>query len=813
MSISNVKEYKRYFGDFRGVDFASDETQVSEKRFARAVNVYKDYQTSNGHGIETIPGFRRRVEAPNGGRVYGIHTIDQRVEGNNVRKTLIHAGTELYLWENFGEETEHLDSVFPGMNERDSTSFVFNNRLYIIDGKNYIYFDGENVYDVKENSYVPTTYINIIPGGENADIGAEYEQRNMLSPCFKHTFIITEYKNASGTNVIPQIFYMNEPFDEIVSVKLYDKELAVDKDYSVSKKSNSIKLKNEPTLPENTPMLDENGDEIEDNDGNTVNYPEMYAGLEVTAKRAIYQAKDVRVQRGDGTIVTYTAYKDDDAYTLDDSGKLYSIVEKATVAAVFDNRIFFSGIPGKPNLILYCGRNDTGYSDPSYIGVLNYMEDGVGDAPVTAMVPIANALLALKANTEHEGAVYYHTPSETGFDIIPKVYPSESGLAGTGCLGAAINFLDDPVFVSSLGLEAIGQLSVRYERAREHRSSLVDAVLVNNKYLREAKLCEWCGYLLVLVGGSIFMADSRQRHQAVNGDLEYEWYYLEDIGVYEGQTEKYSFLSDYPKEFKIDGERIPITVTYDNVDYVVGVASDINVSDDPESERVDIEDQEQILTQEVTVGDTTYTVDIAICATSKGNTVALLCETFGEMHGGDFRRPTAIASFSTKNVANVYFGTENGVVCSFNFDKRTTDDGLIDPQWYTFDNRRILSGISLAMDNCGFPDMLKTTVKKSLVVKARSMTNVAAKINVRTNRERNSYVGDIAASFGFRGFFANVDFQDFSFLINDMPMFSLNEKQKKWAEKQYSIFSDQFQRPFSLVYLMYRYRLAGKFKG
>lgn len=806
MSISNVKEYKRYFGDFRGVDFSSDETQVSDRRFARAVNVYKDYQTSNGNGIETIPGFRKRIEAPNGKPVFGIHTFNRYDENGDGRIILIHAGNALYYWDNFGdEENESLLSVYVGMNERESKSFVFNNRLYIMDGANYLVYDGLKIQNVKDEAYIPTTYINIIPAGENADIGTEYEQRNILSPYFKSTFIITKYKDENGTEKISKDFQLNEKFDDIKEVKLYGQNIT---NFSYSKNSGVVTILSDIKLPENTPMLDADGNPLKDNEGNTINYPEMYAGVEITAERRIYDARDIKIKKTDGSFVTYTAYKDDDAFYTGEGGAFLSLVEKATVVSVFDNRVFFSGFPGKPNLIFYSARNDAGHNDPSYIGVLNYMQDGVGDAPITAMIPIANALLVLKAHTEHESAVYYHTPTETGFDIIPKVYPYESGLAGTGCVGAAINFLDDPVFVSELGLEAIGQLSVRNERAREHRSSLVDSVLVNKKDLSNAKLCEWNGYLLVLVGDSIFMADSRQTYQSNSGDMEYEWYYLEDIGVYEGQTEKYLFLQAYPKVLADDTTedgRTPIFVQYNGIDIPVGIVSDVE-------ETYEMDSVLEIKQETVTVGDVSYIVDVAIFEDSRGLPIAFLCETVGEMHGGTLRTATSIVSFSHNGVSNVYFGTENGVVCSFNFDKRSTDDGLIDSRWYTFNERSILSGISLSMDNCGYPDTTKTTIKKSLVIKARSMTKVSAKINVRTNRS-HSYVGDIASNFGIRGLFSNMNFQDFTFLINDMPMFSLNEKEKKWVEKQYSIYSDMYCRPFSLVYLMYRYRLVGKFKG
>ena len=37
--LGNEKEYGRYYGSFRGVDFSSDHTQVDEHRFAYLENM------------------------------------------------------------------------------------------------------------------------------------------------------------------------------------------------------------------------------------------------------------------------------------------------------------------------------------------------------------------------------------------------------------------------------------------------------------------------------------------------------------------------------------------------------------------------------------------------------------------------------------------------------------------------------------------------------------------------------------------------------------------------------------------------------
>ena len=306
-------EYNRYYGNFRGVDFSNDHTQVNPSRLAYAVNMYKDYRSKQGVALETVAGFRKRCNfgktpqiAANGvatgvfvnnvgKEVYGIIYFQYK-SGDTVKTSvLVHVGQILWLWRNYpqsvnvpikgeiklpeptseietngttiktfdvvlefpcnavislhrktGEDITlniskytassktlqivsselsagevlnisyyeyvlpNSDALYLFMNYRKSQHFVFNNRLYILDGKNYLVYDGSSISQVKNSAYVPTTYIGIIPAGENADIGTEYEQRNILTPKFKHTFI------ADGTT---KEFFMNENnLDSVVSV-------------------------------------------------------------------------------------------------------------------------------------------------------------------------------------------------------------------------------------------------------------------------------------------------------------------------------------------------------------------------------------------------------------------------------------------------------------------------------------------------------------------------------------------------------------------------------------------------------------------
>ena len=749
--IHKRDQYNGYYGDFRGVDFSSDHTQVLPNRLAYSLNMYKDYKSAQGNAIETIPGFRRMFYADYGGEVHGIHALDDK-------NVLVHVGTNLYRWDNYpyscGVEmkavtviyykepatdgvgyhfafdatemmkenggnlgkkpfyssvvdkygttyfdvagstmpnfysTANLDVGDPltvtykedtisadatlseNMNDAKSVSFVVGNALYILDGKNYLRYakksDGEGfeLRDVRDFAPIPTRYVGIVPTGDNANGGTETQQRNLLSPYFKATYY-ADGENATFPLKAEVHYTENIATDFIVYV--YGNRQYVS-DFTYDKDKNAIVF---------------NGNSIPKKPSDA-GFSEETFGVEITARYADVSTEDAVVAKE---------------------------LLGCTLCAIFDNRVFFSGNPDFPNRVWHSNLND-----PHFFGADNWVDDGIGNARVTGMIPVANALAVLKENAMHEGAVYYHSPSVVeGDDVYPKLYTSEQGLAGIGCLGACANFLDDPVFVSSRGLEAIGQLSVRYERALEHRSSLVDAYLTRED-LKNAFLCEWNRYLLLFVDGKMYMADSRQKYSD-GATVQYEWYYCEGIGVYEGQT----------------------------------------------------------------ANDTT-----------------------GEMTGGEFKP----ASVAVNLAENVFFGTTNGVVCCFNFDKRN-EHGEIPPKYYTFDGRTIVCGCATKMDNCGVPHLTKSTVKKSTVVKIKTLPRSSLKVKVRTNRVPYKQIAKISSAFFT---FEDVAFDEFTFVTTAESLFSLREKEKKWVEKQLYLYSDEYCKPFALFYISFRYFIAGRFK-
>lgn len=195
-----------------------------------------------------------------------------------------------------------------------------------------------------------------------------------------------------------------------------------------------------------------------------------------------------------------------------------SRILNCTMLEVFDNRVFFSGNPDYPNVIWH-----SSLDDPSYCSDLDYYNEGLDSAKVKGMVAGNNALWVFKEPSQANTTVFYHTPtidSEYG-----KIYPNTHSSISTGCIGKAINFNDDIVFFSDRGMEGISG-DVTSEQVIAHRSTLVDRKLTAEPDYENMLLEEWEGYLVVIIGNKVYLADSRAMFENEN-HYEYEWFYWE----------------------------------------------------------------------------------------------------------------------------------------------------------------------------------------------------------------------------------------------------------------------------------------------
>lgn len=522
------------------------------------------------------------------------------------------------------------------------------------------------------------------------------------------------------------------------------------------------------------------------------------------------------------------------------SVSMSSAINGCTLFDIFDDRIFLTGNPELPNTIFYANRDNTGYVNPSYFGVLNWFDCGVSNEPIKAMVHNANNLIVMKGNTIQDSVISFYQPWQTQQNIIPKTYIRNDGLPGKGCVGLACNLRDDIVFLSETGLEGIDRQTVNTERSVGHRSSLVDAKLLAEN-LQSAMYCEWKDYLVILFpSGNAYMADTRQISN-VNGYHQYEWYLLNDVFTWTNDTNAYHYATAFPEsiiedgECSIDGESDGVYVTItDNTLGQIDMCVIDAISDNPLPTESSIYEKIQsfnVNRGQDDNGNEIIVKYIGIPAETVGynidtqHTAYVLLEKQEEKICIDItatNKPTFLTEFNGLMI----FGTDNGDICVFNTDKRGVRPErlkdyseqeykaqfatTIDAEWYDRCGHAYLSGIETAFDNANVPHLTKNTIKKSCIVEVKLGLTSSFKSQFRTDRDGWSEPSQVAVK---NDDFSDNDLFKADFTTNSNATLAVTEKTKKWVVKQYRMYSDKWRTPFGIYGIAYRYSIHGRIKN
>ena len=220
MSTSG-KLVTRNYSQFRGVDFSNRKDEINIYRSPDAINVWKNYKSSNGKCIETRPDVELLGEFSS--PIYGLFFY-----GNGV---LTHAGTKLYDGMDEATATE----LYDGLAQQKSNMFTYNGKIYIHDGEHYLVWDG-TVQPV--NGYIPTTTISRSPSGG----GTKYEDVNLIQPYRKNSFC------ADGTSTVYQLDVPN--FDnETPRVWVNDIEKSYNVDFSYNYSNGTVTFNTAPPSP------------------------------------------------------------------------------------------------------------------------------------------------------------------------------------------------------------------------------------------------------------------------------------------------------------------------------------------------------------------------------------------------------------------------------------------------------------------------------------------------------------------------------------------------------------------------------------
>lgn len=451
----------------------------------------------------------------------------------------------------------------------------------------------------------------------------------------------------------------------------------------------------------------------------------------------------------------------------------------ACVAELFDGRVFLGGAVSYPNTVFYSARDATGRSNPTYFGVYNTFDDGVGSFRVNALLSVGNTLAVFKENDDGSGSIFYHTPMETGEELVPKAYPISQVHTGLVGMGSVISYYDEPIFVSESGICALAKAKISLERSVEVRSHRINPRLLAES-LGTLSLTKWCGYLVVCAGGNLYLGDYRQASSHPSGTTEYEWYYLCGVGTYTEDERVYRYTS----------APSPGYLLHPNVDMR---ASGI------------------VMSEADGAGEMHY-----FCV-ENGEKYELYPTE--EHRGGIFHGASVV--FCVDSL--LFFATENGDLCLFNNDKRgapkkgtekedsiTGHERRLHRSYYSFGTHAPRYALYTRRDNCDIPHLAKDSVRGSLTVKCRTEQASHAKLEIGTNRE--GFTSGLDMQGGALDF-SDMDFSAFAWCGEDYLTLAVGTHPKNFIEKQIGIYTDDFESPIAIASIAYRYTVRGKIKN
>ena len=209
----------RNYQNFKSVDFSNRRDEVSLYHSPDALNIWKNYKDTSGKAIQTRPDIELLKEFSE--TIYGLFFYT--VKGRKYR--ILHTGTNLYKDD---------EVIYTKMTAHKSNFFVFNNNLYIMDGSNYLEYDGTEIKEVE--GYIPTTHVGMGATGG----GTRLEDVNLLTPLTKNSFV------ADGTSTEYKLDATELDKNSEVKVWVNDKEVT---DFTVDYTNGKITFKKAPEEP------------------------------------------------------------------------------------------------------------------------------------------------------------------------------------------------------------------------------------------------------------------------------------------------------------------------------------------------------------------------------------------------------------------------------------------------------------------------------------------------------------------------------------------------------------------------------------
>lgn len=455
---SESQKYSAVVETFRGVDLNNSPSNVDKSRSPAAPNMIRDQVGK----VRKRMGYETKVTAPGGAAINGVHHL--------LEETLVHAGAKLYRLSDT-DGTWALTEIGAMANAR-SRSFVFDQKLYLLDGTTYQVYDGETLAAVADSATVPTIIISRRPTGG----GQSYQGLNLLGRKWTESFLGT----ADAT-----------------VYQLTTKDLA--EDAVTARVLNADGVWEDKT---------EGTDFTVDREAGTVTFSTAPGASPVTGQDN----------------VQITAAKVRDGY-LD-------TINRCTIAAVYGvggstDRVFLSGNGDKPGVDWY-----SNFEDPAFFPDTNYTKLVRDGARVTGYTVLSNTLAAFidGASDGRNVVVRSGVLDENGdavFRVSNTMIGQDAVAPDTFCRTDK-----EPLFLTNRGVYAITAEELTGEKYSQERSYYIASAIGAAQGRENACACTYGDFYALALDGTLYLLDLQQKTYERNSpysSFQYECYYWPNI--------------------------------------------------------------------------------------------------------------------------------------------------------------------------------------------------------------------------------------------------------------------------------------------
>lgn len=416
---------------FLGADFTNSPAAVSENQSPNCKNMIRDVPGK----VRKCMGYKKIAEYDD--QINGYHYIRGEQYG------LVHAGTKMY----YNGVVKYSDA-----NNARSRSWQFDNKLYIVDGKNLLVWDGAEVKPASEYAKIPTVTIAKAPNGG----GTSYEDLNLIQPGFTELFAGTEGDTA---------YHMTFGGLDDTTVKAY----ILDSSGSWAEKT-------------------ENTDFTVDRENGIINFTAAPGKSPVTGE------DNVKI----------TAYRTVSGYA-DRINKCCIGTQYGLKGAM--DRLFLSGNPDYINQDWFSDQND-----PTYFADTYYSSLGTSKSAIMGYSVINNYLATHKDEMEtdqfivlREGVLADNKP----------VFRSVNTLQGAGAIAKdTFAYLSsEPLFLTRSGVYAITAQDITGEKYGQNRSFYLNGKLLKESDLEKSFAFVYKDMYWLCVNGVAYILDGLQPMQ------------------------------------------------------------------------------------------------------------------------------------------------------------------------------------------------------------------------------------------------------------------------------------------------------------